>query len=69
MPEPKIYDVRRKPLVRRRIIERRYDISPRCLDSWMKARRIPFFKIGGALFFSVQACDEALKRFEIKAKE
>jgi hypothetical protein len=68
MPEPKLYDARRKPLVRRRVIEKRYAISPRCLDNWMRERRIPFFKIGRILFFSIEACDKALGRFEIKAK-
>jgi hypothetical protein len=64
--DPRIYDARRKPLVRRKVIERRYEISPRTLDVWMKARRIPFYKIGGTLFFSIAKCDEALERFEIK---
>jgi len=68
MLEPKLYDARRKPLVRRRMIEKRYDISPRCLDNWMKERKLPFFKIGRMLFFSVEACDKALKRFEVKSK-
>jgi len=68
MPEPKIYDARRKPLVRRRVIEKRYDISPRCLDNWMKQRRIPVVRIGRILLFSIEACDKALGRFEIKAK-
>jgi hypothetical protein len=59
-------DARRKPLVRRRVIEHRYRISPRTLDNWMKERRIPFYKIRGLLFFSIQKCDAALERFEIK---
>jgi hypothetical protein len=67
--EPAIYDRRRRPLVRRKAIEQRYNISPRCLDNWMKSRKIPYLKVGGILFFSVEACDQALQRFEIKAKE
>jgi hypothetical protein len=34
----------------------------------MKKRWIPFFKIGRLLFFSIEACDKALERFEIKPK-
>jgi hypothetical protein len=67
--EPAIYDRRRRPLVRRQAIQKRYDISPRCLDNWMRLRRIPYLKVGGILFFNVEACDEALKRFEVKARE
>jgi hypothetical protein len=69
MADPKIYDARRRPLVRRGTIEKRYEISPRCLDDWMKKRMIPFYKVGGTLFFSIESCDKALQRFEIKAKE
>jgi hypothetical protein len=68
-PEPTLYDRRRRPLVRRGVIERRYGISSRCLDNWMRQRKIPFFKIGRMLFFSVEDCDQALKRFEVKFKE
>ncbi len=60
----KLYDARRKPWVRREAIERRYGVSPRTLDNWMKARRIPFIKVGGLLFFSIEKCDKALERFE-----
>jgi len=67
MPDPQIYDARRKPLVRRRAIERRYEISPRTLDNWMRSHKIPFYKIGGTLFFSIEHCDKALEKFEIKA--
>jgi hypothetical protein len=67
--EPAIFDRRRRPLVRRQAIEKRYGISPRCLDNWMRLRRIPYLKVGGLLFFSVEACDKALQKFEIKAKQ
>ncbi len=63
----KIYDARLRPLVRRGVIERRYGVSPRTLDSWMKSKKIPHYKIGSMLFFSVQQCDAALERFQIKA--
>jgi DNA-binding transcriptional regulator YiaG len=69
MPAPKaiaIYDARRKPLVRRKVVQRRYGVSARTLDNWMKERRIPFYKVGGMLFFNIEKCDAALERFEIK---
>jgi hypothetical protein len=66
MPEPKLYDARRRPLVRRQAIQKRYDISPRCLDNWMKQRKIPFLKIGRVLLFDPIKCDKALERFEVK---
>ena len=67
-PKPvQIFDARRRPLVRRKAVEGRYGISSRCLDNWMKQRKIPFYKIGGALFFSIEKVDAALEKFEIKA--
>jgi len=61
-----LYDARRRPLVDREVIQRRYRISRRTLANWMKARRIPFYKIGGKLLFSIEKCDAALERFEIR---
>jgi hypothetical protein len=66
--EPKLYDARHKPLVRRRVMERRYGVSPRCWDNWMRQGKVPFYRIGRMLFFSIEACDKALERFEVKAK-
>jgi len=66
MAQPKLYDARRRPLVRRGVIERRYGIAPRTLDNWLRTRKIPFIKVGGLLFFSIEKCDAALERFEIK---
>jgi hypothetical protein len=62
MPDPNSPpDARRKPFVRRRMIERRYGISPRTLDNWMKERRVPFLKICGLLLFDIRKCDAALE--------
>jgi hypothetical protein len=66
MAQPKLYDARRRPLVRRGVIQRRYDISARTLDNWMRTRKIPYYKIGSMLFFSIEKCDAALERFQIK---
>jgi hypothetical protein len=66
-PKPvTIYDRRRRPLVRRQVIEKRYGISGRTLDNWMKSRKVPFIKIGHLLFFSVEECDRALERYTVK---
>ena len=67
MDDPEIYDAKQHPLVRRSVIEARYGRSPRCLDNWMRKRIIPYYRIGGTLYFSIQDCDAALKRFEVKA--
>jgi hypothetical protein len=64
-----LHDLRRRPIVRRKIIERRYDISPRTLDTWVKERKIPVLKVRGLLFFEVEKCDASLRRFEVKARE
>jgi hypothetical protein len=69
MAKPDIYDARHHPLVRRDIIQKRYRISRRTLDTWMKDRRIPVIKVGRILLFSVEACDKALGKFETKATE
>ena len=66
MAQPKLYDARRRPLVRRGVIERRYGVSPRTLDNWLRTRKIPYYKIGSMLFFSVEAIDSALQRFQVK---
>jgi hypothetical protein len=35
----------------------------------MKERRIPFLKVRGKLYFEIEKCDAALRRFEVKAKD
>jgi len=47
-------------------MERRYGVSPRTLDNWMRTGKIPYYKIGSMLFFSIERCDAALERFQIK---
>jgi hypothetical protein len=66
MTEPKLYDARRRPLVRRKAILARYQISSRCLDNWIRQHRIPFIKIGRVQLFDPIKCDKALERFEVK---
>ncbi len=59
-----LYDARRRPLVGREVIQRRFRISRRTLANWMKGGKIPFIKIGGKLYFSIEKVDQALERFE-----
>lgn len=66
MAQPQLFDAERRPLVRRGTIERRYGISPRTLDNWMRRGTIPYLKVSSLLFFSVKQCDAALERFQIK---
>jgi hypothetical protein len=68
MAEARLYDARRRPLVRRQTILKRYDISSRCLDNWIRSGKIPHIKIGRVQLFNVLKCDAALERFETKAK-
>ena len=65
MAQPKLFDSRRRPLVRRAVIERRYNVSARTLSNWMKRGTIPYYKVGSLLFFSTEQTDEALKRFQV----
>ena len=36
MSDLQIYDAKTRPLVRRRVVEHRYGISPRTLDYWLQ---------------------------------
>jgi excisionase family DNA binding protein len=42
----------------------RYRVSVRTIDSWMKSRGMPFFKIGKAVRFCVHDTDEWFKAFK-----
>jgi hypothetical protein len=68
MSDANIHNARSKLWVRRRVIEKRYNISPRTLDNWLSKRIIPRYKVGGVLLFSIEACDRALGKFEIRSK-
>ncbi len=56
-------------LVGSKTICRRYKISPRTLDNWLRERKIPVVKIGHIRRFSIEACDRALGKFEVHAVE
>jgi hypothetical protein len=44
MPEPQLYDGRRRRLVRRKAILARYEFSGRYLDKLIQQRKIPLSK-------------------------
>lgn len=50
-------------------ISRRYGVCPRTIDAWMHQKKIPFIKINRVLRFSVNRCDGALARLELKELE
>jgi predicted site-specific integrase-resolvase len=48
---------------------RRYGISQRTVDNWMKHGVIPFIKIGRKFIrFDADDCDRALTKFKTKSK-
>lgn len=53
-------------LVKKPALARRYSVSVRTIDNWVKRRIIPSLKIGGVARFRIREVDAALKRFEIK---
>lgn len=42
-----------------------YSVTPRTVDNWMKAGKIPYFKIGKVVRFNPVKVAEALARFEV----
>jgi hypothetical protein len=50
-------------------IGRRYEVSPRTIDNWMKNGVIPFIKIGRKFVrFDPDECDRAIARFKIESE-
>jgi excisionase family DNA binding protein len=47
-------------------VAKRYDVSPRTIDNWIRQRRIPYLKCGRLVRFNINKCDAALSRFEVK---
>jgi hypothetical protein len=40
--------------------------TPRCIETWMKRRYLPYIKIGHSVFFRWPDVIAALRRFEVK---
>jgi excisionase family DNA binding protein len=54
-------------LLSKKEVAARLRISPRTLDQWMRAGRVPFLKIGRSVRFRFPAVLEKLARFEVNA--
>ena len=53
--------------VGRKGLAERYDISERSVSELCRRKILPKIKIGRIVRFEVEACDQALKRFELRA--
>ena len=53
-------------LITKREVARRLRKTPRCIELWMRARYIPYIKIGRSVLFDWSAVLASLSRFEIK---
>jgi excisionase family DNA binding protein len=49
----------------RKQLAKRYNVSVRCVDYWVEARRVPVFRIGRVVRFDPRECDEALRSYRI----
>jgi predicted DNA-binding transcriptional regulator AlpA len=59
--EPKLFN---KPR-----IGRRYEVSQRTVDNWMKDGILPYHKLGPkCVRFDPAECDKAIAKFRVKAK-
>jgi hypothetical protein len=45
----------------------RYDVAERTIRRWVREKRVPFFKIGGKLFFHTADLDAAEREIKIHA--
>lgn len=41
-------------------------ISQRCLENWMKSKKVPFMKVGKVVLFNHDRVMAALSKYEIK---
>ena len=53
-------------LITKRELAARLRKTPRCIEIWMKARYLPYIKIGHSVLFDWQEVVASLKRFEVK---
>ena len=52
-------------VVKKSEIATSYSVTPRTVDNWMKAGKIPYFKIGKVVRFDPAKVAAALERFEV----
>ncbi|MGE4180390.1 MAG: hypothetical protein AB7J34_11230 [Limisphaerales bacterium] len=53
-------------LITKRELAARLRKTPRCIELWMKARYLPYIKIGHSILFDWHDVVASLKRFEVK---
>lgn len=58
-----------KKLVKKKVIADRYDVDERTIQDWMKQGKIPFHKVDYLVRFDPEACDAALERFKVPARD
>lgn len=58
-----------KKLVKKKVIADRYDVNERTIQDWMKQGKIPFHKMDYLVRFEPEACDAALERFKVPARD
>jgi phage terminase Nu1 subunit (DNA packaging protein) len=56
------------PLLTKKQLAEHCSVSTRCLDNWMRDSIVPFRKIGKLVRFDLDAVEEALRRFNVPAK-
>jgi hypothetical protein len=44
-----------------------FGTCPRTVTNWMRARRIPYSKIGRVVRFNVHKCEKAIEAMEVKS--
>jgi predicted site-specific integrase-resolvase len=62
-------DANERKLLTKPSLGRRYEVSIRTVDNWMKNGIIPFVKIGRKFVrFDPDECDLAIARFKVKSE-
>jgi predicted DNA-binding transcriptional regulator AlpA len=62
-------DANERKLLTKPGLGRRYTVSTRTIDNWMKNGLIPFIKIGRKFVrFDPDECDQAIARFKIDSE-
>jgi hypothetical protein len=58
------------PLVNKKAVAKAASVSCRCVDNWMREKRIPFLKLSArCVRFEINRVLAALRRFELKEVE
>ncbi len=53
-------------LITKRELAKAVQVSGRTVENWMKAKTIPYFKIGKSVRFNLQSVMSALEKFTIE---